>query len=67
MLEIHRKKMNGWCEKAGGNITIDYIARSPKEPVTKLDGNPFWMAIKGVFDSMQVFSQVHPFQSFAIN
>lgn len=52
-------QLDCWCEQAGGNITIAYIARSPKEPLTKVDNsNPFWVAFKSAIDSMQVFNQV---------
>lgn len=46
-----------WCDQAGGNITIEYIARAPREPLTKVDNsNPYWVAFKSAVDSMQVFN-----------
>lgn len=61
-------KLNCWCEHAGGNITIDYIARSPKEQLTKVDdSNPFWVAFKCAVDSMQVLSQVDEYVSCFIH
>lgn len=51
--KISWKKLSQWCQEAGGNITIDYIARKDREKLTKVDDtNPFWMAFKSVIDTL---------------
>lgn len=41
------KKINRWCEEAGGNITINAIEHQEKEKVTRVDeSNPFWVAFE---------------------
>jgi len=49
-------QLKDWCTQAGGGITIDYILKEPKTPATAIDAsNPYWMAMKNVFDKMYVF------------
>lgn len=44
-------QLKQWCQEAGGNITINYVARGVKEKMTKVDdSNPFWVAFKSALD-----------------
>ncbi|KAF2893961.1 hypothetical protein ILUMI_12211 [Ignelater luminosus] len=62
-LEEFEKTLNEWCEEAGEGVWIEFEAKIPRIPPTKLDEtNPFWMAFKKTFDDMnaelqpQIFS-----------
>lgn len=40
-------QINKWCKEAGGNITINYIIKTPKAPATPADNtNPLWAVIE---------------------
>lgn len=46
-------KLNRFCEEAGGNITIKYLARGLKEKMTIVDSsNPYWVAFKSAVDEL---------------
>jgi len=40
------RQLNQWCEEAGGNITINYLIKDPKVPMTRADDtNPVWRVL----------------------
>lgn len=56
-VEEFEKTVEKWCEEAGGNIVIDYSARSVKvEPTIIDDTNVFWTAFKSALcDDLYVY------------
>lgn len=42
-------------DEAGGNITMNFIVKEPKEKLTQLDdSNAFWLAFKQATDDLLV-------------
>ncbi|XP_037045140.1 aminoacylase-1-like [Bradysia coprophila] len=41
------RQINKWCKEAGGNITINYLIKTPKAPASRTDStNPMWAVIE---------------------
>lgn len=47
--EEFENRLNAWCAKAGGDISIRYESKKPKVAPTKIDNtNPYWLAFERV-------------------
>ncbi|KAJ6643776.1 Aminoacylase-1 [Pseudolycoriella hygida] len=45
--EEFEAQLNRWCEEAGGNITINFIVKTPKAPPSTADStNPVWVVLQ---------------------
>jgi len=41
------EQINQWCEEAGGNITVNYLVKTPKSQFTTADEtNPLWVVLQ---------------------
>lgn len=57
------KTLERWCQEAGGDIEMRYIAKNPKAPPTAInESNPYWIAFKSAIDEMnlKISTQVFP-------
>lgn len=42
-----------WCEEAGGGITVNYLMKDPKVPITRIDSsNLFWVAFENAVNEL---------------
>lgn len=47
------KQILQWCKEAGEGVTIEFLQRNNRAPVTPLDNtNPWWIAFKSVTDEL---------------
>ncbi|XP_037050135.1 aminoacylase-1-like [Bradysia coprophila] len=62
-VEDLKKTIQRWCQEAGGDIEMKFIAKNPKAPATAInDSNPYWVAFKSAVDEMnlKISTQVFP-------
>ncbi|XP_044734617.1 aminoacylase-1-like [Chrysoperla carnea] len=49
------KQILQWCKEAGEGVTIEFLQRNNRAPVTPLDNtNPWWIAFKSVTDELKM-------------
>lgn len=50
--EEFESKIRGWCEEAGGGVTITFDQKDPYIEPTKLTDNAYWDAFKSAIDEL---------------